>query len=127
MAYILDERQINNLNINQFSLSSTIVYNGFYDSELSLGKIVIKKEEISKYKVSNSLYSNYLYVIVKKNAYVPNIVYKHIEGQFIFVSMDYIFSTIPEGFYISSNLSESQKTPHLYTLEGKNMTIEFSS
>ena len=125
VAYVLDEKQINNLANN--SLPTTTVYNGSYDSELSLGKIVIKKEEISKYKVSNSLYNNYLYVIVKKNAFAPNIVYKHIEGQFIFVSMDYIFSTIPEGFYISSNLSENQKTPHLYTLEGKNMTIEFSS
>ena len=125
VAYVLDEKQINSLTNN--SLPTTTVYNGSYDSELSLGKIVIKKEEISKYKDLNSLYSNYLYVIVKKSSSAPNIIYNHIEGQFIFVSMDYIYSTIPEGFYISSNLSESQKTPHLYTLEGKNMTIEFSS
>ena len=34
---------------------------------------------------------------------------------------------IPEGFYISSNVSEGQISPHLYALEGKNLTIEFST
>ena len=66
---------------------------------------MIKKEEILKYQTSN-------------------ITYNHVEGQFIFVSMDYIYSTIPTGFLISSHLSEGQRPPHLYIFEGRNITIE---
>ena len=118
IAYILDE-----YNINNNYLPSTGIYYGTYDSILSLGKFVIKKEDIKSY-LSSTSYS-YLYVVVRKIN--VNIIYKHVEGQFIFVSMDYIYSTIPDGFYISSYLTEGQKNPHLYTLEGRNITIEFSS
>ena len=41
--------------------------------------------------------------------------------------MDNIHSIIPEGFFISSFLTVGQRTPHLYTLAGKNITVEFSS
>jgi Mg-chelatase subunit ChlD len=120
IAYILDEYSINNN-----YLPSTGIYYGTYDSILSLGKFIIKKEDIKSY-LSSTSYS-YLYVVVRKVNTNINIIYKQVEGQFIFVSMDYIYSTIPEGFYISSYLTEGQKNPHLYTLEGRNITIEFSS
>jgi hypothetical protein len=84
---------------------------------------VIKREEIVKYKISSSIYSYYLYVIIKKSPKV-SITYNHAEGQFIFISMDYIYSTIQAGFMISSHLSERQKTPHLYTFDGRNIAIE---
>ena len=90
--------------------------------------MVLKKENIAKYLSLN--YNNYLYIVISKTA--PNIEYKKIEGQFSFVSMDYIFSSIPEGFYIFSNLFPSQKTPHLYTIQteqalGNITRVEFAS
>ena len=90
---------------------------------MSLGTVVIKKEDIAKYKASRTVYHKYLYVIIKKPQNVK-VNYNHVEGQFIFVSMDYIYSTIPKGFLISSHLSEGQRTPHLYAFDGRNMTIE---
>ena len=124
-AYILDDKKIENLKLDINSLPSETVYKGYYDDELLLGKIVIKKEEISKQL--NSIYQNYLYIIINKISTNKNIKYNHVEGQFIFYPMDYIYSTIPERFSIFSNLFENQKNPHLYTLLGKNITIEFSN
>ena len=118
LAYIVSEDDI-----NRHYMPTTSVYNGTYDSTLSLGKIVISKEEIKRYLTSTTY--SYLYIVVKKIN--VNIVYKHVEGQFIFVSMDNIHSIIPEGFFISSFLTVGQRTPHLYTLAGKNITVEFSS
>ena len=125
IAYVIDDQEIDKLNKNKNYMPTKTAYVGYYDNLLSLGTIVIKKEEIAKYKVTSSVYDNYLYVIMKKSPKV-NITYNHVEGQFIFVSMDYIYSTIPAGFMISSHLSEGQRTPHLYTFEGRNITIEIT-
>jgi hypothetical protein len=118
IAYIVSEEDINRNNS-----PTTAVYNGTYDSALSLGIIAMRKEEI-KLHLNPTSYS-YLYIVIKKKN--VNIIYNHVEGQFIFVSMDNIQSIIPEGFFISSFLTVGQKTPHLYALTGKNMTVEFSS
>ena len=123
IAYVMDKKEINNLINNKDYKPPKNAFIGYYESMLSLGTIVIKKEEITNYIVSSSDF--YLYVIIKKSPEV-NITYNYTEGQFIFVSMDYIYSTIPAGFMISSHLSEGQKTPHLYTFEGRNITIEIS-
>ena len=101
------------------------IYNGNYDALLNAGKFTIKKDDIKKYIFTT--YNYYIYIIVKKIDININIIYKHVEGQFIFLSMDYIYSTIPEGFYISNYFIEEQNTPHLYTIFGKNVTIEFSN
>ena len=122
-AYIVDDLDIESLNNEIDSMPSSLVFNGSYDNELSIGKIVIKKENI--YKQLSSTRNNYLYVIIKNIN--SKIIYKQIEGQLLFFSMDNIFSTVPEGFLIVSNILEGQKTPHLYTLSGKNITIEFSN
>ena len=122
IAYIVEENDITRFNSNINYLPSKMVYSGFYEKSISIGKISIKKEEITKYLSSTE--ENYLYVIIRKLS-TNTMIYKHVEGQFIFFSMDYIFSTIPEGFSILSNLTEGQKNPHLYTLSGKNITIEF--
>jgi len=66
-----------------------------------------------------------LYIVIKKISNT-NITYNLVEGQFIFISMDYIYSNIPENYYISSELTVGQSTPHLYTLiTNGNITIEF--
>ena len=124
-AYIVDDKEIEILNNDTSYEPTGTVYNGYYNSLLSLGTLVIKKEDIVKYKVSSFPYHKYLYVIIKKSPKV-SVTYNHVEGQFIFVSMDYIYSTIPRGFLISSHLSEGQRAPHLYTFEGRNMTIEIT-
>ena len=124
-AYILDDKKIENLKLDLNSLPSATVYKGYYDDELLLGKIVIRKEEISKQL--NSLYQNYLYIIINKMSTNKNIKYNHLEGQILFYPMDYIYSIVPEKFSIFSNLFENQKNPHLYTLLGKNITLEFSA
>ena len=124
-AYILDDKQIENLKLDAKSLPRTTLYKGYFDEELLLGKIVLKKEDISKHL--NSIYQNYVYIIINKSSRNSEIIYNHVEGQFVFYPMDYIYSTIPERFSIFSNLFEKQKNPHLYTLLGKNITIEFST
>ena len=127
IIYILNETEIKELrSINDLS-NKTALSNGFYDEKLKLGKVVIRKEKIQKY-IENSY--NYLYVVVKKKE-DSKIIYKYIEGKFLFVSMDYISSPIPEDFYIFSNLSKEKKY-HLYTctmdgLIGKYIRIEFGT
>ena len=123
IAYIVDASDIESLNYDINSLPSSSVYSGFYDPQLSIGKIVIKKETI--YQQLSSTLNSYLYVIIKNLN--SRIIYNHIEGQLLFFSMDNIFSIVPEGFTISSNLLEGEKSPHLYTLSGKNITIRFSN
>ena len=127
LAYILDDSQIENLE-NYNNILPSILSNGTYNKELKLGKIVIKKEIISRYL--STRYHNYLYIVINKKS--NTIIYNHVEGQFIFVPMDYIYSTIPENYYISSELSVGQNNPHLYTILmesilNKNITIEFTT
>ena len=82
-------------------MPTTKVYNGTYDQILKVGKISIKKEEITQY-LSITLH-NYLYVIVRKSSN-SKITYQYIKGQLLFFSMDYIYSQIPENCTLFSNL-----------------------
>ena len=113
-AYILSDNEIDELDYDYDYLTNYQVFNGTFDDKLKLGKIVLKKEDIS-FNL-NTIYNNYLYVIIKKNLNV-NIDIKSVEGQFLFVPTDYIYSSIPENYYIYSNLEINGNTPHLYTLE----------
>ena len=119
-AYILTDNQIDELSIDIDSLTNFQVFNGTFDDKLKLGKIVLKKEDISNNL--NSIYNNYLYVIITKNFY-DNITINSVEGQFLFVPTDYVYSSIPKNYYIFSNLEINGTTPHLYTLE-KNPSLE---
>ena len=128
-AYIVDEQQIDLLKIKTDSLPTTQVFEGYYDKGFRVGKVVIKKENITQYL--NSVQQNYLYVVVGK---VPesNINYNLVIGQISFVSMNYIYLPIPENFYIFSNLFQGQMYPHLYSIKmepslGKKIRIEFAS
>ena len=121
-AYVVNDNEIDNLNNNASYQLNGEVYKGYYNSSLSLGTVVLKREDIALL-ASSTKYHKYLYVIIKKLQNVK-VTYNHVEGQFIFVSMNYIYSTIPKGFLISSHLSEGQRAPHLYTFDGRKMTIE---
>lgn len=127
--YIYIFSQLDLLNLNSLNVLSkeTCNFQGFYDEKLKLGKFVIRKEEIIKY--INKYDGNYLFVVVNKKDNSKK--YKYIEGKFIFASMDFIYSPIPEDFYIFSNLSKENKY-HLYTLTmevliGKYIRIEFGT
>ena len=113
-AYILTDNEIDEMAIDFDSLTNFQVFNGTFDDKLKLGKIVLKKEDISNNL--NSIYNNYLYVIITKNVY-NNITINSVEGQFLFVPTDYVYSSIPENYYIFSNIEINGSTPHLYTLE----------
>ena len=41
---------------------------------------------------------NFLYIEISKSS-DSNLVYTKVEGQFSFVSMDYIYAVVPENFY----------------------------
>ena len=129
-AYIIDSEQIKYLKENLKAQPSNLVSTGYYDIGHRIGKIVLKKENIIKYLSLNN-YNN-LYIVISKRDSNINIKYTNIEGQISFVPMDYIFSSIPESFYIFSNLFPGQKTPHLYTIKaeqgiGKITRIEFAT
>ena len=113
-AYILTDNEIDDLAVDTFSLSSLQVFNGTFDDKLKIGKIVLKKEDIS-YNL-NSIFNNYLYVIIKKSSNY-NITINSVEGQFLYFPTDYVYSSVPENYYIFSNLEIGGNTPHLYTLE----------
>ena len=87
-----------------------------YNNELKMGKIVIKKRDIINYISSSS--ANYIYIVI--NNMNQTQVFNNIQGQFIFVPMDNIYSYIPENFSIYSNLEPGQTSPHLYYI---NMTF----
>jgi len=128
-AYIIDEQQIQYLSNYPDSLPTSQVYTGYYDRAFRVGKIVLKKKEINKHLSLN--YKNYIYIIVQKSS-ESNVDYTNVVGQFSFVSTDYIFSVIPENFYIFSNLSPGDINPHLFSLKmepelNKNIRIEFAT
>jgi len=113
-AYILTDNEIDDLAIDTLSLTGLQVFNSTFDGKLKSGKIVLKKEDIS-YNL-NSIFNNYLYVIIKKSSNY-NITINSVEGQFLFLPTDYVYSSVPENYYIFSNLEIGGNTPHLYTLE----------
>ena len=113
-AYILTDDEIDDLAIDTLSLTGLQVFNSTFDNNLKSGKIVLKKEDIS-YNL-NSIFNNYLYVIIKTSSHY-NIAFNSVEGQFLFLPTDYVYSSVPENYYIFSNLEIGGNTPHLYTLE----------
>ena len=120
-AYIIDENLISNPTGKEFT--------GFYDRMHRVGKIVIRQKEINEQLKYN--YKNYLYVIIQKKGEYDAI-YTNVEGQLSFISMDYTFADIPEGFYIFSNLPEMENNPHKYRIKlepeiDKKTRIEFIS
>ena len=113
-AYILTDNEIDDLTIDTLSLTGLQAFNSTFDNNLKSGKIVLKKEDIS-YNL-NSIFNNYLYVIIKKSSNY-NIAINSVEGQFLFLPTDYVYSSVPENYYIFSNLEIGGNTPHIYTLE----------
>ena len=129
-AYVIPETMITTLKTQNYNYkpSSTVFY-GYYDKGSRVGKILVKKEDITRNKNYN--YKNYLYIIVQKTS-SSKIVYTKVEGQFSFIEMNDRSRNIPEGFYIFNNLLPGDKNPHQYTIlmdptPGKETRIEFAS
>ena len=131
-AFVIDETQVTNLNNqNPNYLPSVTIYKGYYDRGFRIGKVFLKKEDITRHLNSKSIKHFYLYVVVQKAA-GSNVAYTNVEGQFSFVKMNFINNHIPEGFYIFNNLAAGQKSPHTYSVKmepnlGKKLRIEFAS
>ena len=129
-AYIIDENKVKTLSTQNYNYKpSSNVFSGYYDKGARVGKIFIKKEDISR-NINYNL-DNYIYVIVKKTSNAKN-AYKKIEGQFSFIQMNKIERNIPESFYIFNNLLPGQRNPHKYSIKmdptpGKDILIEFAS
>ena len=129
IAYILNELEINSLKNSPNILPSKTKYIGYYDKSFRIGKFVIKKDII--YKQLSSNYNNYLYIIIQKGQDIM-IDYTKVIGQFSFIPMDYIYSVIPENYYIYSNLFPNEEGLHLYKLKmepilSKKIRIEFAT
>ena len=130
-AYVVPETMITTLSSQNYNYkpSSTVFY-GYYDKGARVGKLYIKKEDITR-NINYSSSKNFLYIIVQK-ANGAKIVYTRVEGQFSFVEMNYRSRNIPEGFYIFNNLVPGEKNPHQYTIKmdptpGKDVRIEFAA
>ena len=114
-AYILTDNDIDYLLENENTLNTFEVFKGTFDYKINMGKLVIKQKNISDNL--NTVYNNYLYIIIKKNSENDIITSDNIKGQFYFIPNNYIYSSIPENYKIYSNLEEGEDQPHLYTLE----------
>ena len=131
LAYVVPETMVNTLaNQNYNYKPSSKVFYGYYDKGTRIGKLLIKKTDISS-NINYSSAKNFLYIIVQKTS-SSKIQYKKVEGQFSFIEMNYRSRNIPEGFYIFNNFVPGEKNPHLYTIlmdqtPGKETRIEFAS
>ena len=130
-AFITNENQIKTISSKGATyLPSVTIFNGYYDKGLRFGKILLKKEDISKHLSTNDI-NNYIYVVLRKTSN-SNIVYTNVEGQFSFIRMNYISNYLPESFYVFNNLTPGQKVPDIYAIKmeptlGKSIRIEFAN
>ena len=131
LAYVVPETMVKTLSSKNYDTkpSSTVFY-GYYDKGSRVGKLLIKKEDISR-NINYSSSKNFLYIIIQK-ASGSKLDYTKVEGQFSFIEMNYRSRNIPEGFYIFNNLIPGQKNPHQYTIlmdptPGKDVKIEFAA
>ena len=113
LAYVLSDDVINNLEGNKNSLETFESFSGIFNNNIKMGKIIIKKDDITR--KLNNIYNNYLYIAIKKKS-GSKISISEIKGQFYFIPNNYIYSPIPGNYKIFSHL-EKGDTPHLYTLE----------
>ena len=131
LAYVVPEAKVKSLStLNYNNKPSTVVFYGYYDKGSRIGKLLIKKEDITR-NINYSSAKNFLYIIMQKVS-TSKITYTKVEGQFSFIEMNYKSRNIPEGFYIFNNLLPGQKNPHQYTIlmdptPGKDIKIEFAA
>ena len=130
-AYVQTEAMVNTISSkNDNYIPSGTKFVGYYDPGPRVGKLLIKKEELTRnfdYKSAK----NFLYVVIRKTS-SSKLVYKKVEGQFTFIEMNYRSRNIPEGLYIFNSLLPDQKNPHQYTIlldstAGKDTRIEFAA
>ena len=130
-AFVFSEAMVKTLSSkNDNYKPSGTKFLGYYDPGPRVGKILIKKEELTRNFDYNSA-KNFLYIIIQKTS-GSKLVYNKVEGQFAFIEMNYRSRNIPEGIYIFNNLLPEQKNPHQYTvlldpIPGKDTRIEFAA
>ena len=114
-AYILSDNDIDNLVKDENILNSFTKFKGEFNKELKMGKIVLKQKDISDNL--NSIYNNYLYIIIHKTPGLTLDLINEVQGQFFFIPNNYIFSSVPENIKVFSHLEKGDNSAHMYTLE----------
>ena len=128
-AYILSDNDIDQVANDENELYSFKKFKGEFNKELNMGKFVIKQKDISDNL--NSIYNNYLYIIINKAPGITSEIIKEAQGQFFFIPNNYIFSSVPENKKVFSHIEQSDNSAHIYTLEiililiGDSFKIEF--
>ena len=97
----MSDNDIDDIDNSNYLLSSFKEFDGLFDNKSRIGKIVINKEDIS-YNL-DSVRSNYLYVIIKVITGKSITISNNIQGQFIFIPNNYIYSSIPKNYRINRN------------------------
>ena len=114
-AYILSDNDINNVVNNVNSLNGFKKFKGEFNKELNMGKIVLKQKDISDNL--NSIYNNYLYIIIDKAPGITSDIINEAQGQFFFMPNNYIYSSVPENYKVFSHIEQGDNSAHMYTLE----------
>ena len=70
-----------------------------------------------KSRAKNSIYNNYLYIIIHKTPGLTLDLINEVQGQFFFIPNNYIFSSVPENIKVFSHLEKGDNSAHMYTLE----------
>ena len=112
---VLSDNEIDNLSDDDNLLNAHDKFEGIFEHNINIGKVVIKQDVISKYL--DNRYNNYLYIIINKKSGSKATFPDNIEGQFYFIPNSYVYSSIPENYLIFTNLEKDDNTAHLYTLE----------
>jgi len=130
-AYILSDNDIDNLVNDENTLNTFKKFRGEFNKKLGIGKVVLKQREISDNL--NSIYNNYLYIIINKVPGITSNIINKVQGQFFFIPNDYIYSSVPANCNIFSHIEQGDNSAHMYTLEinstsfNESFMIEFES
>jgi hypothetical protein len=81
-AYILSDNDIDQVANDENELYSFKKFKGEFNKELNMGKFVIKQKDISDNL--NSIYNNYLYIIINKAPGITSEIIKEAQGQFFY-------------------------------------------
>ena len=130
-AYILSDNDIDNLVNDENTLNTFKKFRGEFNKKLGIGKVVLKQREISDNL--NSIYNNYLYIIINKVPGITSNIINKVQGQFFFIPNDYIYSSVPANCNVFSHIEQGDNSAHMYTLEinstsfNESFMIEFES
>ena len=123
-AYILSDNDIDNLVNNENTLNTFKKFRGEFNKKLGIGKVVLKQRDISDNL--NSIYNNYLYIIINKVSGITSNMINQVQGQFFFIPNNYIYSSVPVKCNVFSHIEQGDNSAHMYTLEINSTSLKDS-